>query len=84
MRDDRLARLRARMYEHSVHLVVLSPGDDLRYFAGSSPFRDGRFFALLVAQGGWRWSPRNSSLSLLPSRSSLQDSPAPTPTTNPC
>lgn len=52
MRDDRLARLRARMRERAVHAVVLSPGEDLRYFAGWSPLRDERFFALLVTQDG--------------------------------
>ncbi|GBD29958.1 putative peptidase [bacterium HR32] len=52
MRDDRLARLRARTHELGVHLPVLSPGDDLRYLAGWSPLRDERFFALLVAPDG--------------------------------
>ncbi len=50
MREDRLNRLRNRMDDLGVQLVVLSPGEDLRYFAGWSPLRDERFFALLVTQ----------------------------------
>ncbi|MCS7171953.1 MAG: Xaa-Pro peptidase family protein [Armatimonadetes bacterium] len=49
MRTDRLTRLRHRMAELEVDLVVLPPGEDFHYLTGRSPLRDERACFLMVS-----------------------------------
>jgi Xaa-Pro dipeptidase len=48
MRQDRLERVRGRLSELGIDLLVLPPGEDFLYLAGFSPMRDERACFLLV------------------------------------